>query len=179
MLKKHMWRRKGPPTPNLSLMQAVYLSPSHWSGQCAHSSWLTILKQIVTGRGGKEGCGGGCLRWSRNRRVTKASFDRKDVLIPTQGIWRGERWAVYWLMRFKGNRFLGKMKITRPSVKDKWTNKASQSGDRGNPQILQRLRKSFCSKWLSLYETQYKYIIVTATHTHTHTHKDPTWQSIL
>ena len=30
-----------------------YLSPSQWSGQGAHCSWLANLKQIVTGRRGK------------------------------------------------------------------------------------------------------------------------------
>ena len=44
--------------PYLSLTQVMYLSPSHWSGQGAHSSWLANLKQIVTGRRGKgEGWG--------------------------------------------------------------------------------------------------------------------------
>ena len=39
--------------PYLSLMQVMYLSPSHWSGQGAHSSRLSNLKQIVAGRRGK------------------------------------------------------------------------------------------------------------------------------
>ena len=39
--------------PCLSLMQVIYLSPSHRSGQGAHSSQLANLKQIVTGRRGK------------------------------------------------------------------------------------------------------------------------------
>ena len=52
MLKKHGQRRKDPPC--LSLTQVRYLSPSHWSGQGAHSSHLVNLKQIVTGRRGKE-----------------------------------------------------------------------------------------------------------------------------
>ena len=40
--------------PYLSLIKVIYLSPSHWSGQGAHSSWLANLKQIVTGKRGKE-----------------------------------------------------------------------------------------------------------------------------
>ena len=40
--------------PYLSLTQVIYLSPSHWSGQGAHSSRLANLKQIVTGKRGKE-----------------------------------------------------------------------------------------------------------------------------
>ena len=51
----------------LSLTQVVYLSPSHWSGQGAYSSGLANLQQIVTGRRGKEGSGGGGLRRSRNK----------------------------------------------------------------------------------------------------------------
>ena len=43
-------------------MQVAYLSPFHWSGQGEHSSWLANLKEIVTGRIGKEGGGGACLR---------------------------------------------------------------------------------------------------------------------
>lgn len=39
--------------PYLSLMQVIYQSPSHWSGQGAHSSPLANLKHIVTGRRGK------------------------------------------------------------------------------------------------------------------------------
>ena len=46
-------RRKDP--SYLSLTQVVYLSPSHWSGHGAHSSWLANLKQIVTGKRGKRG----------------------------------------------------------------------------------------------------------------------------
>ena len=45
-------RRKDP--PYVSLTQVMVLSPSHWSGQAAHSSRLANLKQIVTGRRGKE-----------------------------------------------------------------------------------------------------------------------------
>ena len=41
--------------------------PFHWSGQGAHSTLLANLKQIVTGRRGKEEGGGGCLRRSRNK----------------------------------------------------------------------------------------------------------------
>ena len=48
--------------PHLSLTQVVYLSPSHWSGQGAHFSQLANLKQIVMGKRGEEGGGGGCLR---------------------------------------------------------------------------------------------------------------------
>ena len=40
--------------PYLSLTQVMYLSPSHWSRQGAHSSWLANLKEIVTGKRGKE-----------------------------------------------------------------------------------------------------------------------------
>ena len=50
VLKKHAQRKD---SPYLSLMQVMYLSPSHWSGQVTHSSWLANLKEIVTGRRGK------------------------------------------------------------------------------------------------------------------------------
>ena len=40
--------------PYLSLMQVIYLSPSHWSGQGAPSSGLANLKQIVPGRRGNK-----------------------------------------------------------------------------------------------------------------------------
>ena len=53
VLKKHAQRRKDP--PYLFLMQVMYLSPFHWSGQGTHSSRLANLKQIVTG---EEGGGG-------------------------------------------------------------------------------------------------------------------------
>ena len=46
------------PLPYLSLTQVMCLSPSHWSGQGAHSSQFADLKQIVTGRRGKEDGGG-------------------------------------------------------------------------------------------------------------------------
>ena len=52
VLKKLMQGRKDP--PYLSLMQILYLSASHWSGQGTCSSWLANLKQTVAGRGGKE-----------------------------------------------------------------------------------------------------------------------------
>ena len=56
MLKKHSLEDP----PYLSLTQVMYLSPSHWSGQGAHSSPLANLKQIVTGRREKEeGVAGG------------------------------------------------------------------------------------------------------------------------
>ena len=60
MLKKLEQRRKDP--LYLSLTQVMYLSPSHRSGQGAHSSPLANLKQIVTGRRGKEEQGGECLK---------------------------------------------------------------------------------------------------------------------
>ena len=66
MLKKCM-KKEDPPLPYLSLTQAVYLFPSHWLGWGTHSSQLANLKQIVTGRRGKEGGRGRCLRQSRNK----------------------------------------------------------------------------------------------------------------
>ena len=63
-------------------MQVVYLSPSHWSGQGAHSP-LANLKQTVAGRKEKEeGVTGGRLRRNQNG-VTKISHDRRDMLILT------------------------------------------------------------------------------------------------
>ena len=53
--------------PYLSLTQVIYLSPSHWSGQGAHSSWLANLKQIVTGRRGKEEGGVAGSLFSQNQ----------------------------------------------------------------------------------------------------------------
>ena len=44
--------------PYFSLTQVMDLSPSHWSSQGAHSSWLVHLEQIVPqGRGKGEGGG--------------------------------------------------------------------------------------------------------------------------
>ena len=57
VLKKCTPRRKDPPC--LSLTRVMYLSPSHGSGQGAHSSWMADLKQTVTGRRRKEDWGGG------------------------------------------------------------------------------------------------------------------------
>ena len=69
--------------PHLSLMQEMYLSPCHWSGQGTHSSWLASLKQIVTGRRGKEE--GGLKKAFQPKPeqngVTKISFDRKDIML--------------------------------------------------------------------------------------------------
>ena len=58
--QKARTKRKDP--PYLSLTQAVYLSPSHWSGQGTHSSRLAHLKQTVAGKRKKEErvTGGGC-----------------------------------------------------------------------------------------------------------------------
>ena len=77
MLKKHPQRRKDP--PYLSLTQVMYLSPSHWSGQGTHSSQLANLKQIVTGRRGKEE--GRSQPKPEQNGVTKISFDRKDIML--------------------------------------------------------------------------------------------------
>ena len=64
--------------PYLSLIQVLYLSPFHRSGQGAHSSQLANLKQIVTGRRGKEGSHRkGKLEQNG---VTKISFNRKDIV---------------------------------------------------------------------------------------------------
>ena len=61
-------------------MQVMYLCPSHWSGQGAHSSRLANLKQIVTGRRGKEERGSQEGEQEQNG-VTKISFDRKDIML--------------------------------------------------------------------------------------------------
>ena len=61
----------------------MYLFASHWSGQGAHSSRLANLKQIVTGRRGKEEGGhkkAFQLKPEQNG-VTKISFDRKDIML--------------------------------------------------------------------------------------------------
>ena len=61
--KKHVQRRKTPIfIPNTGGISV----PFHWSGQGAHSSLLANLKQIVTGRRGKEEGGGECLQWNGN-----------------------------------------------------------------------------------------------------------------
>ena len=65
--------------PYLSLMQVIYLSPSHWPGQGAHSSPLANLKHIVNGRRGK-GVGHRKAKLEQNG-VTKISFDRKDIML--------------------------------------------------------------------------------------------------
>lgn len=71
--------------PYLSLTQVMYLSPSHGSGQGAHSSRLANLEQIVTGKIGKEEGGLAGLIQRRlepeQNGVTKISFDRKDTLL--------------------------------------------------------------------------------------------------
>ena len=65
--------------PYLSLIQVLYLSPFHRSGQGAHSSQLANLKQIVTGRRGKEE--GRSQPKPEQNGVTKISFDRKDIML--------------------------------------------------------------------------------------------------
>lgn len=82
VLKKRVQRSKDP--PYLSLTQVMGLSPSHRSGQGAHSSRLANLKQIVTRRRGKGV--GGCRRKAFQQKpeqngVTKNSFDRKDIML--------------------------------------------------------------------------------------------------
>ena len=80
VLKKCMQRRKDP--PYLSLRQAMYLSPSHWSG------WL--IRNKATGRRGKEG---GVRRKAfqpklEQNGLTQMSFDRRDImLLSTHGVW--------------------------------------------------------------------------------------------
>ena len=77
VLKKGTQRRKDP--PYLCLTQVMYLSPSHWSGQGTHSSWLANLKQIVTGKRGKEAVGG--RKAFAQNGVTKISSDKKDIML--------------------------------------------------------------------------------------------------
>ena len=67
--------------PYLSLTQVMCLSPSHWSGQGAHSSQFADLKQIVTGKRGKEDGGGHRKAKPEQNRVTKISFNRKDIML--------------------------------------------------------------------------------------------------
>ena len=67
-------------------MQVMYLSPFHWSGQGAHSSWLANLKQIVIGsRGKEEGVAGGIQPKPEKNGVTKITFDRKDIMLLSIG----------------------------------------------------------------------------------------------
>lgn len=70
-------RRQDP--PSLSLRQVVYLSPSHESGQGAHSSGLAHWKHVVPGRRGDEGDGEGCPRKQEQNGVARTSFDGKDL----------------------------------------------------------------------------------------------------
>ena len=65
-------------------MQEEYLSPSHWSGQGAPSSWLADLKQGVPGRSGREAGAGGCLRQA-GREWTHQDFlwEKRPMLILT------------------------------------------------------------------------------------------------
>ena len=81
MLKKPAQRRKDPPC--LSLTQVMCLSPSHWPSQGTHSSPLANLKHIVTGRRGKEEGGHRKAFHPKpeQNRVTKISFDRKDIML--------------------------------------------------------------------------------------------------
>lgn len=65
-------------THYLSLMQAGYLSPSHWLGQGAHSSQLIWNKQLLGGEGKRRGAGG-CQMKQEQSGVTKTSFDKKEI----------------------------------------------------------------------------------------------------
>ena len=56
--------------------QVMYLSPSHWLGQGAHSSRLANLKQIVPGRRGKEE--GGSREGISAK--TRAKWSKQDFL---------------------------------------------------------------------------------------------------
>ena len=70
--------------PHLSLTQVIHPSPSHGSGQGAHSSGLAHVKHTLTGRRGKGGVAG------RHFGVTKASSDRTDTVLPPT--WLRWRW---------------------------------------------------------------------------------------
>ena len=59
---------EGRPPPPLFISNTGSVSlPLHLLGWGTHSSQLANLKQIVTGRRGKEGGRGRCLRQSRNK----------------------------------------------------------------------------------------------------------------
>ena len=75
--------RKKTEPPYLSLTQVVYLFPSHWSGQGAHSShillgWL-IWNKLFLGKGGERGGGKVSQTKQKQNGVTKTSFARKDI----------------------------------------------------------------------------------------------------
>ena len=68
--------------PYLSLMQVIYLSPSHWSGQGAHSSWLANWKKLLLQKEVKrKGVSGGSSAKTRAKWSNKISFDRKDIML--------------------------------------------------------------------------------------------------
>jgi len=58
LLQKAVCTQKACPkkkrSPSLSLMQGEYLSPFHWSGQGAHSSWLANWNKLLVGEEGKR-----------------------------------------------------------------------------------------------------------------------------
>ena len=68
-------------------MQVIYLSPSHRSNQGTHSCQLANLKQIFTGKLGKEE--GGCRKAFQlklqQKGITKVYFDRKDIMLLSTG----------------------------------------------------------------------------------------------
>ena len=69
MLRKRLRKRQDPPYG--SLTQGMDLSPSHGSGQGAHSPQVAHLKQIVAGRrGAEEGVAG--RRFSPNQSTTES-----------------------------------------------------------------------------------------------------------
>ena len=92
-ISKGVQRRKDP--PYLSLTQATFLSPSHWSGQGAHSSRWPIETNCCWE---KRERGGRRRRWFQlkleHSGLAKISLDRKDViLLSTQAPEKGEEMA--------------------------------------------------------------------------------------
>ena len=65
-------------------MQVMYLSPSHWSGQGAHSSRLANCNRLLLGEKVKRrgGVSQGVFQLKPEQNgVTKISFDRKDIML--------------------------------------------------------------------------------------------------
>ena len=81
VLQKACALNKGPSLPYLSLMQVIYMSPSHWSGQGAHSSWLANWNKLLLGKEVKrKGVAGAFQQKLDQNGVTKISFDTKDYV---------------------------------------------------------------------------------------------------
>jgi len=102
VLKKGVQRRKDP--PYLSLTRVTFLSPSHWSGQGAHSSRWPIETNCCWEK--KERGGRRRRRFQlkpEHNGLAKISLDRKDVMllstpVVTVHFPNGQRCRKHWMI---------------------------------------------------------------------------------